>query len=101
MLLVAPLVWEFYLAWLIPTIFVLMVVLSSRPVAPRGQVAVVAALGVTWVFLQLDTTDVYRTPDWPVPLMSLGLYATTVVFACCLYVLSQTARAPATRAGTP
>jgi hypothetical protein len=101
MLLVAPLVWEFYLAWLIPTIFVLMVVLGDRPVAARGQVAVVAALVVAWVFLQLGTTDLYRTPGWPVPLMSLGLYATVLVLACSLYLLSQTARAPAAGAGTP
>jgi hypothetical protein len=44
---------------------------------------------------------VYRTPGWPVSLMSLGLYATVLVFGCSLYVLSQTARVTAAGAATP
>jgi hypothetical protein len=98
MLLAAPLVWEFYLTWLIPTIHVLLVVLSSRSLTARGQVGVAGTLAVSWALMQLDTTDTYRLPGWPVPLMSLGLYAVVLVFGCSLYLLRQTSRVSASRA---
>jgi hypothetical protein len=97
MLLAAPLVWEFYLMWLIPTIHILVVALSGRPLTARGQIGVTGVLALSWALMQFDTTDTYRLPGWPVPLMSLGLYAVVLVFGCCLYLLGQTARVSAAR----
>jgi hypothetical protein len=95
MLLVAPLVWEFYLMWLILTIHVILAVLNGRSLTALGQIAVVATLASSWALMQLDTTDTYRLPGWPVPLMSLGLYAVVLVFGCCLYLLGQAGRVSA------
>jgi alpha-1,2-mannosyltransferase len=89
MLLVAPLVWAFYLAWLLVPIYVLLVLLAFRPLSGTVQGAVLGCLGAAWLLMQVDTSVVYRIEGWPVPLMSLGLYATLLVFAASLVVLGK------------
>ncbi len=87
MLLVAPLVWAFYLAWLLVPIYVILVILAFRPLPGRVQGAILGCLAGAWLLMQVDTSVVYRIEGWPVPLMSLGLYATVLVFAASLLLL--------------
>jgi hypothetical protein len=94
MLLMAPLVWEFYLVWMLVTYHVLLAVLAGCPLPRRAHYAVVSMMALSWMMTQFDTTDVYRLPGWPIALMSLGLYATVLVYACCLSLLRCLDSAP-------
>lgn len=93
MLLAAPLVWEFYLAWLLVPLLVAAAWLGSRPLRAGTQAAAAALLAAAWILLQYDTTDTYHRPGWPVALMSLGLYANVLVLACGLLLLGRRGRA--------
>jgi hypothetical protein len=89
MLLVAPLVWEFYLAWLIVPFTVALAWLADRPL-PRGvQMTLVVVLSSAWLLVQSDTVDTYARPSWPVALMSLGLLANALVLSATLALLSR------------
>jgi Glycosyltransferase family 87 len=89
MLLLAPLVWEFYFAWLLLPFFAMMAWLGERPMPAREQMVLVALLGFAWILMQYDTTDTYRRPGWPVVLMSLGLLADVVILGCGLGLLGR------------
>jgi Glycosyltransferase family 87 len=89
MLLLAPLVWEFYLAWLVVPLFAMMAWLVERPMRPRGQMLLVGLLALAWVLMQYDTTDTYHRAGWPAALMSLGLYADLLLLGCALGLLGR------------
>lgn len=95
MLLIAPLVWEFYLLWLLVTYHVVFAVLAAWRLPRRAHGIVVSMVAFSWMLVQFDTTEVYRLPGWPVALMSLGLYATVLTFGCCLYLLGRVYAGPA------
>lgn len=88
-LLLSPLVWEFYLAWLLVPILTVAAWLGSRPLPAVEQIGLVAFLALAWALMQYDTTETYTRPGWPVPLMSLGLYANVIILGCCLRLLGR------------
>lgn len=88
MLLVVPLVWEHYLMWLIIPLFVILNALANRALTARAQVCLISAFVVSWLFLQYGP-NFYALPNWPVLLMSLGLYATVLIYSSLLYLLTQ------------
>jgi hypothetical protein len=87
LLLLSPLVWEFYLAWLLVPILTVIAWLGSRPLPAVEQMGLAALLVLAWFLMQYDTTETYSRPGWPVPLMSLGLYANLIVLGCALRLL--------------
>ncbi len=94
MLLLSPLVWEFYLAWLLLPFFAMMAWLGERPMPAKAQVILVVLLALAWILMQYDTTDTYHRPGWPVALMSLGLYADVVLLGCALGLLGRPRASP-------
>jgi hypothetical protein len=88
MLLAVPLVWEHYLMWLIIPMYMILDGLANRVLETRWQIGLLLAFAASWYFLQ-DGPNYYATPNWPVLLMSLGLYATLMIFVSLLYLLAR------------
>ncbi len=85
MLLTVPLVWDHYLMWLIIPMYLILHTLANRALSAFTQVSLLVALGTSWVFLQFGRSW-YALPNYPVLLMSLGLYATISIFIGLIYL---------------
>lgn len=88
MMLILPRMWEHYLMWLILPFYLILAFLSNRSLTIAEQIAIVLALGASWVFSQ-DSPDLFTRPGWPTALISIGLYGTFLVYLCVLYLSTR------------
>ncbi len=86
MLLITPLVWDHYLMWLIIPMYLILHSLANRACLPLAQVFLLASFSTSWIFLQYGRSW-YAMSNYPVGLMSLGLYATLIVFVSLSYLM--------------
>lgn len=87
MLVVSPLVWDFYELWLILPIAAILNALTARQLPASAEIGLALGMGISWVLLQIEIGNLPPPPQTPVMLMSLYLYAALIVCSSACYLL--------------
>jgi hypothetical protein len=88
MLLILPRMWEHYLMWLILPLYLILNALANRQIPWFAQIGVVVLFALS-VPLSQDAPGFFTQPNFPPALVSLGLFATVLVYLSLLYFLSR------------
>lgn len=91
MMLVLPRMWEHYLMWLILPFYMILAFIGNRLVSAPAQITIIILLGLGWLLSQ-NGPGLFTQPDWPTPLISIGLYGTFIIYVCLLYLSSLRSR---------